>query len=115
MPASSSKPSLSSSGAVGSGKSSGAITVTTISPPRVLRPNTRSHHHHHHHHNIIIGPSTSTVSIASNKPSLSSRGAVGSGKSNGAITVIITSPPKPKETDTHRGVRITLRGIVYIR
>ncbi|CAD0196527.1 unnamed protein product [Chrysodeixis includens] len=57
---SNSKPSSSSSGVVG--KSSGAITVTSISPPRVLRPTPRSHHHH----NIIIGtPATGGQTIIS--------------------------------------------------
>lgn len=89
--ASSSKPSLSSSGAVGSGKSSGAITVTTISPPRVLRPNTRSHHHH----NILIGPSTltntsQTVPSALQTQSISVN-PLTSGKSSDAITPITSA------------------------
>ncbi|CAB3234688.1 unnamed protein product [Arctia plantaginis] len=92
--ASSSKPSLASSGAVGSGKSSGAITVTTISPPRVLRPTSRSHHHH----NIIIGPSTSTntgQTILSGPstlhPQAISVNPLTSGKSSDALTPITSS------------------------
>ncbi|KAJ0180288.1 hypothetical protein K1T71_003692 [Dendrolimus kikuchii] len=84
-----SKPSSSSSGVV-CPKTSGAITVTTISPPRVLRPNARGHHHH----NIIIGPgpiNATTNPTASPLQAQSISVNPLTGKSTDAITPITSS------------------------
>ncbi|KAJ8722943.1 hypothetical protein PYW07_004123 [Mythimna separata] len=87
---SNSKPSSSSSGVVG--KSSGAITVTSISPPRVLRPTPRSHHHH----NILIGATTCTnnQTIISGPPLATQSISVNpltSGKSSDGLTPITSA------------------------
>ncbi|XP_063892144.1 protein melted isoform X2 [Helicoverpa armigera] len=87
---SNSKPSSSSSGVVG--RSSGAITVTSISPPRVLRPTPRSHHHH----NILIGAPTTTnnQTIISGPPLATQSISVNpltSGKSSDGLTPITSS------------------------